>query len=110
MNRVKHVTLESFESEVLQSEVPVIVDFYADWCGPCRRLAPTLESIASAYDGQVKIVKVNVDDESELASQFGISSIPTLAFVIHGEVVAQSAGVASERDLSGVVEQMISIA
>ncbi|MCU0712235.1 MAG: thioredoxin [Pirellula sp.] len=110
MSHVKHVTLESFESEVLNSNVPVVVDFYADWCGPCRMLAPTLEKVALAYEGQVKIVKVNVDDEAELAGQFSVSSIPTLAFVIKGEVVGQSAGVASERDLSGVVEQMIAVA
>lgn len=110
MRRVKHITLESFESEVLNSSVPVIVDFYADWCGPCRMLAPTLEKIASAFDGRIKIVKVNVDEEAELAEQFNVSSIPTLTFIINGEVVGQAAGMASERDLSGVVEQMISVA
>lgn len=109
MNRVKHVTLESFESEVLNSKVPVIVDFYADWCGPCRMLAPTLEKVALAYDGQVKIVKVNVDDEAELAGQFSVSSIPTLAFIINGDVAGQSSGVPSERDLTGVIEQMIAV-
>jgi len=110
MTNVKHVTLESFETEVLHSDLPVIVDFYADWCGPCRMLAPTLEKVARSYDGQVKIVKVNVDEEAELAGQFSVSSIPTLAFVINGEVVGQSAGVPSERDLVGVVEQMRAIA
>ena len=109
MTHVKHVNLASFETEVLHSHIPVIVDFYADWCGPCRMLAPTLEKVAQSYDGQVKIVKVNVDEESELAGQFSVSSIPTLAFVVQGEVVGQSAGVASERDLSSVIEQMIAL-
>jgi len=79
------VSADTFEEEVLNSEVPVVVDFWAEWCAPCRQVAPVMEAIARDYQGSVKVAKVDVDAESSLAGLFGISSIPTIAFFEPGE-------------------------
>ena len=85
---------------------PVLVDFYADWCGPCRMLAPTLDKLAVEFSGKARIVKVNVDKEPELATRYQVSSIPALVFVADGKVVAQSAGAASEVAIRKALNQM----
>ncbi len=79
------VTASTFEEEVLKSEVPVLVDFWASWCAPCREVAPVMDRIAAEYEGSVKVAKIDVDAEAQLAGQFGISSIPTIAFFEPGE-------------------------
>ena len=79
------VTKDTFEEEILKSEVPVLVDFWASWCAPCRQVAPVMDRIASEYEGSLKVAKIDVDAEAELAGAFGISSIPTIAFFEKGE-------------------------
>lgn len=86
------ITKANFEEEVLKSELPVLVDFWAAWCGPCRMLAPELEAFAEETEGKVKVGKVNVDEEGELAREFGIMSIPTLLVFKNGELVNKSMG------------------
>lgn len=89
---VIHASEESFEADVLRSEIPVLVDFYADWCAPCRRLAPVIDELAEEFDEDLRIVKVNVDDNASLAVQYGIQSIPTLIFFKGGQEVAKTVG------------------
>ena len=85
MSKPIDVTASDFEQEVVRSEVPVLVDFWAAWCAPCRMVAPVMDRIAYEYDGSIKVAKVNIDAEPEIAASFGISSIPTIAFFEPGE-------------------------
>jgi len=86
------ITVDNFEEEVLKSDIPVLVDFWAVWCGPCKMLAPALEEIAKEYDGKVKVGKINVDEQIALAQKFGIASIPTVLVFKDGQVVNKSIG------------------
>ena len=97
------ITKDNFEAEVLHSEIPVLVDFFATWCGPCRMLAPTLEELKKDYEGRVKIVKIDVDAEPELAIRYRVSSIPTLLFFKNGEVVATSMGLKPKAALEAML-------
>jgi len=86
------ITKENFETEVLQSALPVLIDFWATWCGPCRMLAPIVAEIAEEYDGKVKVCKVNVDEQPELAGAFRVSGIPTVAVMKNGKVANMAVG------------------
>lgn len=86
------ITNHNFEAEVIKSDIPVLLDFWAEWCGPCRMLSPVIEEIANDYNGKIKVGKINVDSEEQLAAAFGISSIPTLVVMKNGEVADSSVG------------------
>lgn len=96
---VGKVSDADFESEVLKSNGPVVVDFWAEWCGPCRQIAPALEEIAGSLNGRVKIVKLNVDENPQTASKYGVMSIPTLMIFKNGELASRQVGAAPRQKL-----------
>lgn len=98
------ITKNNFEEEVLQSEKPVLLDFWASWCGPCRMVSPTVEEISNEAEGAVKVGKINVDEESELAAKFRVMSIPTLMVMKEGKVSATAVGVRPKRDILRMLE------
>lgn len=101
------ITDATFEQEVLKSAEPVVVDFWAEWCGPCRMIAPALEEISEEMKGQIKVVKLNIDENPAVASKLGIRSIPTLMVFKNGQVAAQKVGAASKADLSKWIQGAI---
>ncbi len=102
---IAYVTDETFKTEVLQSSQPVLVDYWAEWCGPCKAIAPMLDAIATQYAGQVKVVKVNIDDNPQVPAQYGIRSIPTLMLFKNGQVEATTVGSLAQSQLSAFLDQ-----
>lgn len=103
---ISALTQENFDKEVLQSPTPVLVDFWAEWCGPCKMIAPLLDELADEYDGKVKIGKVNIDEQQALATKYGIRAIPTLLLINKGEVAEQMVGAKSKRDLKASLDRI----
>jgi thioredoxin 1 len=100
MSAAAAVTVAEFDSVVLRSELPVLVDFWAVWCGPCRAVAPAVDAVAAEYAGKAIVVKVNVDEEPEIAGRYGVQSIPTLAIFKEGKLVDQIVGAQSKQLIS----------
>ena len=98
-----NLTNQNFEEEVLKSNLPVLVDFFATWCGPCKMIAPVIAEIAERYEGKVKVGKVNVDDENELAMKYQISSIPTLVLFKEGKVANTKIGLCSKSEIENMI-------
>lgn len=107
MSATAQVTDSTFKQEVLDSEVPVLVDFWAPWCGPCRMVAPVVDEIATQYEGQLKVVKVNTDENPNVASQYGIRSIPTLMIFKGGQKVDMVVGAVPRTTLANTLEKYL---
>jgi len=103
-DRIIHVTDESFEQEVLKSSDPVLVDYWADWCGPCKMIAPVLDEIADEYDGKIRIAKLNIDQNPDTPPRYGIRGIPTLMLFKQGEVEATKVGAVSKSQLTAFID------
>ena len=98
------ITRENFENEVMKSNIPVLIDFWAPWCGPCRMMEPIIEQLADEYEGKAKVGKVNVDEESELSQAFGVMSIPTIVLVKDGKIVKQVVGARPKAEVKAMLQ------
>ncbi len=105
--RIQHVTDDSFDPEVLKSDVPVLVDYWAEWCGPCKAIAPILDEVAKEYDGKLKIAKLNVDDNTEVPKKYNIRGIPTLMLFKNGNMEAVKVGALSKSQLTAFLDSNI---
>lgn len=104
---IKHVSDSSFEADVLKAEQPVLVDFWAEWCGPCKSIAPALDELAGAYNGKLTVAKVNVDDNRSIPAKYGIRGIPTLMVFKNGELAATKVGALSKAQLAQFIDQQL---
>ncbi len=107
MSNAVAVTTADFDQEVLKSSVPVLIDFWAVWCGPCKMIAPHVDALAAEYDGKVKVFKVNVDEEPDIAGKYGIMSIPTLMFFNEGKLVDQIVGAVPKSTIASKLEGLL---
>ena len=98
------ITIENFENEVMKSNIPVLIDFWAPWCGPCRMMGPIIEQLAEEYEGKAKVGKVNVDEEGELSQAFGVMRIPTIVLVKYGKVVRQAVGARPKAEVEAMLQ------
>ena len=104
---IKRVTDATFETDVLQSAQPVLVDYWAEWCGPCKMIAPILDEVSAAYEGKLNIAKMNVDDNREIPAKFGIRGIPTLMLFRDGQLAATKVGALSKAQLIAFIDQQL---
>lgn len=105
--KIKHITDDSFETDVLKSDKPVLVDFWAEWCGPCKMIAPILEEVATEYDGKIQIAKLDVDANQSVPAKFGIRGIPTLILFKNGAPAAQKVGAMAKGQLTSFIDSNI---
>jgi thioredoxin 1 len=104
---IKHISDASFEADVLQSSTPVLVDYWAEWCGPCKMIAPILDEVSSAYQGRLTVAKMNVDENRDVPGKFGIRGIPTLMLFKGGELAATKVGAMSKAQLTAFIDQQL---
>ena len=104
---IKHTTDATFDADVLKSSTPVLVDYWAEWCGPCKMIAPILDDVATGYEGKLKIAKMNVDENREIPAKFGIRGIPTLMIFKDGELAATKVGALSKSQLTAFIDQQL---
>ncbi|GAA4420535.1 thioredoxin TrxA [Acidovorax lacteus] len=104
---IKHLSDASFEADVLQAGTPVLVDYWAEWCGPCKMIAPILDEVATAYQGKLTIAKMNVDENREIPAKFGIRGIPTLMLFKNGELAATKVGAMGKAQLTAFIDQQL---
>ena len=104
---IKHLSDASFDADVIQSSTPVLVDYWAEWCGPCKMIAPILDDVAAAYEGKLTVAKMNVDENREIPAKFGIRGIPTLMIFKNGELAATKVGALAKAQLTAFIDQNI---